>query len=94
MRWVRYIGAATRARPTNWRRAIGNACSLPRKKNLKSVAFPAISTGVYGYPIDEAAGIAVHEIRSFLERPGSVEEVRVVLFGGEAFKAFERALAD
>jgi O-acetyl-ADP-ribose deacetylase (regulator of RNase III) len=67
---------------------------LAAEKGLKSVAFPAISTGTYGYPIDEAAGIAVHEIRSFLERPGSVEQVRVVLLGGEAYKAFERALAN
>lgn len=58
--------------------------------DLESIAFPAISTGVYGYPMAEAARIAVREIREFLERPGPVEEVRVVLFGEEALRAFER----
>jgi O-acetyl-ADP-ribose deacetylase (regulator of RNase III) len=65
---------------------------LAAEKNLKSVAFPAISTGVYGYPMDEAAGIAVREIRGFLQQPSSVEEVRVVLFGDEALRTFRAAL--
>jgi O-acetyl-ADP-ribose deacetylase (regulator of RNase III) len=57
---------------------------LAAERELKTVAFPAISTGVYGYPMDE--------IRRFLEQPSSVEEVRVVLFGGEALKTFRQAL--
>ncbi len=65
---------------------------LAAEKNLKSVAFPAISTGIYGYPMDEAAQIAIREIRRFLEQPSSVEEVRVVLFGGEALTTFRQAL--
>ena len=56
------------------------------------MAFPAISTGVYGYPMDEAAGIAVREIRGFLQQPSSVEEVRVILFGDEALRTFRAAL--
>ncbi len=66
---------------------------LAAERDLKTIAFPAISTGVYGYPMDEAAEIAVREIRSFLNQPSSVEEVRVVLFGDETLNAFERALA-
>ena len=56
----------------------------------RTVAFPAISTGVYGYPIEEAASVAVRAVRS---ADTEVEEVRFVLLGREAFEAFERALA-
>jgi O-acetyl-ADP-ribose deacetylase len=56
----------------------------------RTVAFPAISTGVYGYPVQEAASVAVAAIRG---ADTEVEEVRFVLFGREAFEAFERALA-
>ena len=55
-----------------------------------SVAFPAISTGVYGYPLDLAAPVA---IRAVGESGSAVEEVRFVLFDDAALDAFERALA-
>jgi O-acetyl-ADP-ribose deacetylase len=55
----------------------------------RTVAFPAISTGVFGYPVDEAAGVAIAAVRG---AETAVEEVRFVLFGREAFEAFERAL--
>jgi O-acetyl-ADP-ribose deacetylase (regulator of RNase III) len=55
----------------------------------RRVAFPAISTGVFGYPIEEAAAVAVGAVRV---AETAVEEVRFVLFGHEAFDAFERAL--
>ena len=54
-----------------------------------SVAFPAISTGVYGYPIEEAAPIAVSAVR---EARTNVDEVRFVLFDDVALRAFERAV--
>jgi O-acetyl-ADP-ribose deacetylase len=57
----------------------------------KTVAFPAIATGVYGYPLDLAAPVAVQAVR---EADTRVEEVRFVLFDGTAFEAFERALAE
>jgi O-acetyl-ADP-ribose deacetylase (regulator of RNase III) len=55
----------------------------------RTVAFPAISTGVFGYPIEEAAIVAIEAVRG---AGTEVEEVRFVLFGREAFEAFERAL--
>lgn len=54
-----------------------------------TVAFPAISTGVYGYPVDEAAPVAIAAVR---EAETEVEEVRFVLFDRETHRAFERAL--
>lgn len=44
-------------------------------RNLQSIAFPCISTGVYGYPVREAAEIAINEVRRFIENPGSLREV-------------------
>ena len=66
---------------------------LAAERDLKTVAFPAISTGIYGYPMGEAAEIAIREIRAFLEQPSSLEEVSMVLFGKDSLRAFERALA-
>ncbi|MEX2555973.1 MAG: O-acetyl-ADP-ribose deacetylase [Actinomycetota bacterium] len=57
----------------------------------KSVAFPAISTGVYGYPLDLAAPAA---IRAVATAATGVAEVRFVLFDDVAFEAFERALKE
>jgi len=55
----------------------------------RTIAFPAISTGVFGYPVEEAAGVAIGAVRG---AETEVEEARFVLFGREAFGAFERAL--
>ena len=56
------------------------------------VAFPAISTGVYGYPLEQAASVAVAATREALEVHPSVEEARFWLFGEDAYRAFEAAL--
>jgi O-acetyl-ADP-ribose deacetylase (regulator of RNase III) len=55
----------------------------------QTVAFPAISTGVYGYPVDETAPVAIDTVRSANTR---VEEVRFVLFDDRAHRAFTAAL--
>lgn len=55
----------------------------------RTVAFPAISTGVYGWPLEDAARIAVETVR---ETPTDVEEVRFVLFDDRAYEAFTRQL--
>lgn len=59
----------------------------------RSVAFPSISTGVYGYPVDEAARVAVGAVRSAVGET-AVESVTFVCFGDDARRAHERALAD
>ncbi len=55
-----------------------------------TVAFPAISTGAYGYPVREAAAVALDAVRDAETR---VNEVRFVLFGREAYRAFDEAIA-
>ncbi len=57
----------------------------------ETVAFPAISTGAYGYPIDEAAPVAIRAVR---DADTSVGEVRFVLFGRSALGPFEKALGE
>jgi O-acetyl-ADP-ribose deacetylase (regulator of RNase III) len=57
----------------------------------RSLAFPAISTGVYGYPLEKAAPVAVHAVRDAATK---VEEVRFVLFDDAAYEAFQRALRE
>jgi len=71
-----------------------NSLALALERGLKTIAFPAISTGVYGYPLDEAAPIALGATTAFLERhPGAFSEVRFVLFDARALAAFSAALA-
>ncbi|MBM9614528.1 O-acetyl-ADP-ribose deacetylase [Desulfobulbus rhabdoformis] len=60
--------------------------------NIHSIAFPAISCGAYGFPLDEAADIAVDTIHSFLQRNGKPEEVIIVCFQSQAKFAFAQAI--
>src|SRR5438105_13619820 len=57
-----------------------NSLSLAVEKNLASIAFPAISTGVYGYPLEEAAEVASKAIENFLSSDRQLKEVRLVFF--------------
>ena len=60
---------------------------LARDHGLRSVAFPAISCGIYGYPLDLAAMIAVREIRGFLTSAAMPAAVKLVAFGHEVYSA-------
>lgn len=67
---------------------------LLREKGAKIVTFPAISTGVYGYPIDKAAHIALESVADELRsNPGPLERVTFVLFGQTVFEAHRVAAA-
>ncbi len=57
-----------------------NSLKLAADNKLKTIAFPAISTGVYGYPLDEAAKVSSSEIGKFLSGNSSIHEVRLVFF--------------
>ncbi len=58
------------------------------ENGLKTVAFPAISCGVYGYPVDEAAHVAANTVVEFVQEHPGLELVRFVLFDDPAFEAF------
>jgi len=65
---------------------------LANQHGLKSIAFPSISTGAYGYPIEEAARIALRTVKDALEAaPGSIEEVAFVTFSEADLRAYEAA---
>ena len=70
------------------------ALSLARDNGLASVAFASISTGVYGYPVDKAAAVAIPVITAFLVDPGNTlpDLVRMVLFDERTFDAYAFAL--
>ncbi len=68
------------------------ALELAREHACRTVAFPSISTGVYGYPLALAAAVALGEIAAFLAVNAVPGLVRMVLFGDEAFSAYRRAL--
>ena len=59
---------------------------------IKTIAFPAISTGVYGYPLEEAAPIAIGTVSDFLLQQRQIELARFVLFSSAAYAAFAQAL--
>jgi O-acetyl-ADP-ribose deacetylase (regulator of RNase III) len=63
-------------------------------KGLRSIAFPSISTGAYGYPLGEAAEVALKTISAFLRDRGMIEEARFVLFGAEAYAAYAESLKE
>ena len=65
---------------------------LARQRNLKSVAFSAISCGVYGYPVNHAAHIAVSEVFRFLEANPSIEKVYFACFEPRVKTAYQKAL--
>ena len=59
-----------------------------------SVAFPAISTGIYGFPVDRAAWIAIGTTAAELDARPTIEQVTFVLFGRDAFGEFDAALGE
>jgi O-acetyl-ADP-ribose deacetylase len=66
------------------------ALRLADELGARSIAFPAISTGAFGYPLDEAAAVAIRAVR---EAETRLEEIRFVLFDAGAYEAFGRALS-
>jgi len=65
-----------------------NALELARSRHLKSIAFPAISCGVYGYPLSEAVTIAVREVSQFARTRSDVERVVFACFGNDVLAAY------
>jgi len=68
--------------------------ALVEQHGIKTVVFPCISTGAYGFPMERAARIAIRETKSFLERNRSVEKVILVCFGASALEIYKVALRE
>lgn len=71
-----------------------NALKRAEENALSSVAFPALSTGAFGYPMEEAADVAIRTVRSIAPKLRHVRRIRFCLFGEEALEAHERALEE
>ena len=67
-----------------------NSLTLASEHGVRSIAFPSISTGVYGYPIGKASKIAMTTVRKWLDDPGPIELVRFVCFNGGDFEVYQR----
>ena len=74
--------------------AYRESLKLAAENKLSSISFPSISTGAYGYPLREAARIALQTVVSFLSENTSIKEVIFVLFNSEAFTAYASALQE
>jgi O-acetyl-ADP-ribose deacetylase (regulator of RNase III) len=68
-----------------------HAFQLAREHGVRSIAIPAVGTGIAGFPMDECARVMAVSLRDALRSGWAPEEVRFVLFGGPAKKTFERS---
>lgn len=69
-----------------------NSMAIAVKNRIKSIAFPSISTGVYGYPVELAARVAVKTIRNAIGQPSKIEEVLFCCFSQKDMKVYESLL--
>jgi O-acetyl-ADP-ribose deacetylase (regulator of RNase III) len=67
-------------------RCYRNSLAIAQSNGLRSVAFPAISCGIYGYPIDDAATIAVREVHAFLKRGALPQQVLLVAYEPDMYE--------
>ena len=74
--------------------AYRSSMELAHERGLRSIAFPSISTGIYGFPVERAARIAVRELHAAVERFPEITTVRMVAFGEPTWQAFQRAMEE
>ncbi|MGZ3622275.1 MAG: O-acetyl-ADP-ribose deacetylase [Ktedonobacteraceae bacterium] len=72
--------------------AYQSCLDLAEKHQVKSISFPSLSTGIYGYPLELAAPVALHTIIEHVKKPTCLQRVLMVLFGEHAYKVHEQAL--
>ena len=72
--------------------AYQSCLNLAEQHQVKSISFPSLSTGIYGYPLELAAPIALRTIIEHIKKPTCLQQVLMVLFGESAYKVHERVL--
>ncbi|WP_445475863.1 O-acetyl-ADP-ribose deacetylase [Methanococcoides methylutens] len=75
-------------------RCYRNSLKLAVRNGVRTIAFPSISTGAYGFPVDRASRIAINEIADFLGKGSSIEKVMIVCFNERAFESYSRSLEE
>jgi O-acetyl-ADP-ribose deacetylase (regulator of RNase III) len=78
----------------NLRAATRNSLMRAKENSLKSIAFPAIGTGIAGFPIERCARVMLQEVRAHLDSPTTLVRVEFVLFDRHSLEVFERVLAE
>lgn len=76
------------------KQAYRNSLKLAVANGIKTIAFPSISTGVYGYPVEEASRVAIGAIKKFLEEEDRLEKVVLVLFSERYFDVYLKTVND
>lgn len=72
--------------------AYRNSLALALKMGIKTISFPSISTGAYGYPVEKASRVAIKTVEGFLEKNTGIEEVRFILHSLHDLRTYEDAL--
>jgi len=94
-RWVIHAASMRLGEPTaeeNLRLATRNSLLRAKEKGLRSIAFPAIGTGIAGFPMGRCAEVMLEEALAHLAGETSLQEVRFVLYDGAAYETFRQAL--
>ena len=86
------LGGATTAGAL--RSSTAHALRIAAERGLRSIAFPAVGTGIAGFPIPECARIMLREAVEHLKKPTSLEKIYFALFDGQTLSEFEKALAE
>ncbi len=84
----------TRGEPHMLASAYRSSLQVAEENDVRTIAFPSISTGIYGYPIDQAARVALRAASEYLKGETRIQLVRFVLFGGFALSVYEKSLAE
>ena len=74
--------------------AYRKSLELCSQHNISSIAFPSISTGIYGYPVENASRIALRTVADYLEKHQEIELVRFVLFDSKTYRTYEATLKE
>jgi O-acetyl-ADP-ribose deacetylase (regulator of RNase III) len=82
-----------RGEPELLANAYRNSCRLAVEHGLETIAFPSISTGAYGYPIEKASEVALRTVFAWLRDPGGLKEVRFVLFSDSDLEVYRKTAA-
>ena len=87
-------GGGNRNEPQLLANCYRNSLQIAVDNGIRTVAFPSISTGVYHFPVEEAAQIAIKTVKQFLDdHPGQIDEVYWVLFDDRTMRVYENALS-
>lgn len=72
-----------------------NSLKVAIDNGIRTIAFPSISTGIFGYPVEEAAEVAVNAVNDFLnDNPDKIDDVYWILFDNYTFTAYEKVIAN